>query len=394
MAQSVKSTITFGLLLLVPATATSQDIVKDLTGYCQKHQPDALIKGSDACRLVEGKINLKELCELAARPNDNRNKMRVDRIAEQYAEVTGANVDVAKEKICADFTGKDVIASKPECKAETDGSSTISRTWWNGQAWVATTENLEAIKKSADKGDSWSQFNLGNWFIKGAPCIAADKKVGVRHLCRAYDQGFQMAAMQLQSMTNAPSAQKARESLGKEYGCELTDRQKAYAAETEKLKKLAEANLKKAEAGDVAAMVKVAMVYQSTEDGFDQDFKKAFFWAEKAAKKGNVTAMSIVGALYGRGDGVEENDEKAFEWSLKAAQKGDVDSMYSTGLYYYDGTGVDQDHSKAVHWLSKAWDHGHQEAGQHLSEMYAKGELQAVAFKSLVQRLKVLERKK
>lgn len=152
--------------------------------------------------------------------------------------------------------------------------------------------------------------------------------------------------------------------------------------------------IKRAEAGDVTAMTKVATLYQATDDGLAQDFKKAFYWAEKAAKKGNVEGMSLLGALYSRGDGVKQDHEKAFHWSLKAAQGGDVDSMYFIGLNYYDGQGVERNLTKAVQWLVKAMDHGNNEAKEKLVEMFVTGELQATAFKSLSDRLKKLESKK
>jgi TPR repeat protein len=162
-----------------------------------------------------------------------------------------------------------------------------------------------------------------------------------------------------------------------------------------KLDELSKANLKKAESGDVVAMVRTGEAYLNGDfEGGKSDSKLAFHWFKKAADKGNAEAMGTLGSLYSRGDGVEKDHEEAFKWSLKAAQKGDLDAQYFIGLCYYDGQGVEEDLTKAVQWLGKAMDRGHSEAKDKLVEMFLRGELQAVAFKSLSERLKKLESQK
>lgn len=307
------------------------------------------------------------------------------------AELKSIESGAALAELCPNQLGSDAIASKPECKAEASGKGTVQRQWWDGEKQTQTTQTLSDVKAKANAGDQLAQFNLGSWLSSGAPCVPKDKKTGIPYLFKAYDSGYSFAGMKLKSMTDLPSERLARESLGKQYGCALTARQEEYAAETRKLEAKAKELIKKAESGDVSAMVKVAAIYQATDDGLTQDYKKAFYWAEKAAKKGNAEGMGLLAALYSRGDGVEQDHEKAFEWSLKAAQKGDTDSMYFVGLNYYDGQGTDQNLQKAVQWLSRAMDRGHSEAKDKLIEMYLRGELQAVAFKSLSDRLKKLE---
>ena len=389
----MKSLLFAPLFLASITFAESNKVISTLATYCEKNQTDPWAKNSESCRLVRGEYQLEKLCEGFAKGN-NRVTIRLQSIAEKYAELKSMDSDLALQQLCTKQIGSEAIDAKPECTEEREGKKQISRKWWNGTSWVTTTETPATVKEKAEKGDRNAQFNIGVWYLGGAECVARDIKVAAPFLCRAYDQGEKAAGLEFQKVNKHPSDFKAREMFGKENGCELTENQKIYAAETKRLEGIAKDLLKKAESGDVAAMIKVATLYQATDEGLSQDFKKAFFWAEKAANKGNAEAMGLVGSLYSRGDGVEKSQEKAFEWSLKAAQKGDVDSMYFVGLNFHDGQGTEEDLTKAVLWLGRAMDSGHIEAKDKLMEMYLKGELQAVAFKSLTDRLKKIESKK
>lgn len=380
--------------ILFSNAATASDPITVLKDFCEKNQSDYWVKNSESCRLVRGEYQLEKLCEGYANGN-SRLTIRLQSIADKYAELQSTDSDSALQQLCAKQIGSEVIAAKPECAEEREGKRKIIRRWWDGSSWTTTQENLTTIKEKADKGVRTAQFNLGVWHLDGADCVGRDTKVAAPFLCRAYDSGEKIAGLQFQKVIKHPSDQKSREMFGKEYGCELTDRQKAYAAETKKLEDQAKAHLKKAESGDVAAMVNAGEAYLNGDiNGGKSDSKVAFQWFKKAADKGNAEAMGLLGSLYSRGDGVEKNNDEAFKWSLKAAQKGDLDSQYFVGLCYYDGQGTEEDLTKAVQWLGKAMDRGHSEAKAKLIEMYLAGELQAVAFKSLSDRLKRLESKK
>lgn len=381
------------ILLSASAIANADEPVTILKDFCEKNQADHWAKNSESCRLVRGEYKLDQLCEGYFKGN-SRITIRLQSIADKYAELKPTDSDSALQQLCAKQIGPEAIAAKPECAEEREGKRKIARRWWDGSSWGTTQESPTVIKEKADKGDRVAQFNLGVWYLEGSQCVVRDTKLAAPFLCRAYDSGEKMAGLQFQKVIKHPSDQKAREMFGKEYGCELTDRQEAYAAETKKLEEQAKANLKKAESGDVTAMVKVGETYLSNDYGLKQDYKEAFRWLKKAADKDNASAMGTLAGLYSRGDGVEKDHEEAFKWSLKAAQKGDLDSQYFVGLCYYDGQGVERNLTKAVQWLVKAMDNGNNEAKEKLVEMFVSGELQAVAFKSLSDRLKKLESKK
>ena len=89
-----------------------------------------------------------------------------------------------------------------------------------------------------------------------------------------------------------------------------------------------------------------------------QDYAKAREWYEKAADKGDASAMNNLGLLYHNGQGVAQDYAKAREWYEKAADKGDASAMTNLGVLYHNGQGVAQDYAKAREWYEKAADKG------------------------------------
>ena len=80
-----------------------------------------------------------------------------------------------------------------------------------------------------------------------------------------------------------------------------------------------------AEQGDVEAQYYLGIMY-SNGDGIQRDYKKGFFWCEKAALQGYPEAQFVVADMYECGDGVERNIEKAIEWYKKAAENDNDDA--------------------------------------------------------------------
>jgi serine/threonine protein kinase/TPR repeat protein len=102
-----------------------------------------------------------------------------------------------------------------------------------------------------------------------------------------------------------------------------------------------------AEKGSVAAML---IVGQFSQEG---DPAEAMKWFELAATKGSAPAMVEAGLLYSNrhqpGD-----DRKALEYFLQAANTGDRIGKYLAGECYYFGKGTASDVPKAVEFLQEA----------------------------------------
>lgn len=158
--------------------------------------------------------------------------------------------------------------------------------------------------------------------------------------------------------------------------------------------------LKKAEAGDVLAMVEVGRAYEDGRNWGKQPkghistgekdplvaLDKAAGWYEKAASMGNAEAQYRLGTQYrlGRIDEYTyllakyggtispENRAKAVEWLSKAAKQGHVEAQYRLGELYYFGE--PKDVAKALEWWQLASEKGHAAAQNFLGVMYFYGE--------------------
>lgn len=98
--------------------------------------------------------------------------------------------------------------------------------------------------------------------------------------------------------------------------------------------------------------------YYNTEHNH-ADFKIAFEWYEKSAKRGNARAQWNIGNFYIVGHGVVEQDfEKSLYWLEKSANQGYVDAMLHLGQVLL----MTDNYEKAVYWLEMADKVGHSEA--------------------------------
>ena len=109
----------------------------------------------------------------------------------------------------------------------------------------------------------------------------------------------------------------------------------------------------KAEAGDIAAMFRLAVMYFDG-DGVDVDKSEARKWWEKAAERGYARAMTYLGLMYYVGDGVKENKNKARKLWEKAAELNNAYAMFFLGMMYFYGDGVEVDKGRASEWWEKA----------------------------------------
>lgn len=117
-------------------------------------------------------------------------------------------------------------------------------------------------------------------------------------------------------------------------------------------KKAFEWNLKAAEKGNIFKMTLVGNSYRNAK-GVNRDFSEAMKWYSKASRKGDISAMITIGDWYLAGSGVPQSYPKALEWYLMAADKGLPSGYYKVGYIYYYGKGVTQDYNTALQWFLK-----------------------------------------
>ena len=108
-----------------------------------------------------------------------------------------------------------------------------------------------------------------------------------------------------------------------------------------------------AEAGDVSAMVTLAMLYGDGKGG-KKSSKDYLFWMEKAAAQDNVGALFQLGNAYFNGVIVKTDLVKAFDYQLRAADLGGADSNALIAFRYMYGDGTKKDFAKSAQYLFRA----------------------------------------
>lgn len=76
---------------------------------------------------------------------------------------------------------------------------------------------------------------------------------------------------------------------------------------------------------------------------------------EVLAKKGSAMAQRVLGKRYAMGvRGLDQDMKKAVYWLQKAADRGDGEAQYNLGVIYSQGSGIPQDWVQAHMWFSLA----------------------------------------
>lgn len=108
---------------------------------------------------------------------------------------------------------------------------------------------------------------------------------------------------------------------------------------------------------------------------YDQDNneEKAFYWYKKAAEEGNKEAQLDLGLAYMLGKGIEPDEFEGHKWFKKAAENGNIAAMWSLGKSYLDGDGTEQNDRKAFYWFRKGAENDEPMAQNSLGICYLRG---------------------
>jgi hypothetical protein len=106
-------------------------------------------------------------------------------------------------------------------------------------------------------------------------------------------------------------------------------------------------------AGNAVAMENLGQKYENAS-AFDGS-KQAFEWYIKAAQAGNQAAMVRLANVYEQGElGLPKDQGKAVEWHTKAAQAGNKDAMMRlVNAYQHGELGIPKDQGKSDFWFRK-----------------------------------------
>ncbi|GAA5647518.1 tetratricopeptide repeat protein [Vibrio proteolyticus] len=89
--------------------------------------------------------------------------------------------------------------------------------------------------------------------------------------------------------------------------------------------------LDQAKRNDPAAQLELAHYYQTTPGEKASD---AFYWLQRSADNGNLTAQARLGHAYLDGHGVDQDVAEGMFWLNRAATQGDVDAQYELGQWF------------------------------------------------------------
>ena len=107
------------------------------------------------------------------------------------------------------------------------------------------------------------------------------------------------------------------------------------------------------------------LVAQMTLDGndiFNKDEYYSFELFERAANRGQINALSQLGAMYERGIGCERNQEKAFTYIKAAALEGIPQAQYNLYVLHANNSIYIDNDIEAINWLREAAEQDYPEA--------------------------------
>ena len=204
------------------------------------------------------------------------------------------------------------------------------------QKEVIEPEDFEFIKASAEAGNDYAAFLLGDCYSKGWG-VAPDEAAAFAWYKKAADDGNEVGMVALANCYYFGT------------GTDLDLEQAFYW------------NMRAAESGAADGMLNVAICYEEGR-GTQRDPDAAFAWYVRSAEAGNDLGMYNLARCYRSGVGTQPDPEKAFLWMHRLAETGNAEAMYNLGIMYQHGYGTHESPEQAYGWYRKAADAGDADA--------------------------------
>jgi TPR repeat protein len=214
--------------------------------------------------------------------------------------------------------------------------------------------NYKFYIKSAENGDSASQYCIGNWYYikkdynKAIEWYSKSSEGGnikamyALGCCYEYEYGVmkdERKAFELYLKSAEGGYKHALNELGGCYyngNCTFKNKNKAF-----------EFYLKAAEKGHASSQYLVANYYF---DGIciPKDEGKWFYWNRKAAINGITDAQLELAEYY-----TNKNEGKAFKWYIKLANENNLKAIYTVAKCYRDGIGTNKNLKEGLMWFRR-----------------------------------------
>ncbi len=135
---------------------------------------------------------------------------------------------------------------------------------------------------------------------------------------------------------------------------------------------------------DPEAQLQIGRYYAGQVDPNFVNYSQAFYWHRRLARLAlhlkldtpiYTEVMYNTGVFYADGLGIKQDYKKARYWFNKAAQRGDDMAMFRLALMYSEGLGVLSDIDESLNWLKKAVIAGNLDAKVLLAQVYSEGKI-------------------
>ena len=258
-------------------------------------------------------------------------------------------------------------------------------------------DSIALTIEQAKKGDAAAQNTLGLWYYTGKDTIKQDYKkalewwarsakqdnadaIGNMAICYQMGRGTEkdstlavnlyQAAIKKGNKAIIPQHESIVKNTGSVFSCLLLHDCYQKGIGVDKDSKKAIYYLEKAaEKGDLDSQYSTALYYLNTKQ-----YEKALTWFRKAAKQGHAGATYYCGNMLYNGIGVEKNQTDGLKFLKSASNKNFIMADYLLGRIYYEGDGVVKDAKTAVTYLRKAANKGNEKAKWLLGLCYLNGE--------------------
>jgi TPR repeat protein len=127
---------------------------------------------------------------------------------------------------------------------------------------------------------------------------------------------------------------------------------------------------KAAEQGDAGGEYSLGEMYL-TGRGVSTDLAEAVKWIRRAAEHGDARGEYNLAVMYAQGQSVPKDENEAAKWMRKAADQGLAAGQFGVGFMYAHGRGVPQSAAEAANWYRKAADQGDPAAMNNLAFLLA-----------------------
>lgn len=213
------------------------------------------------------------------------------------------------------------------------------------------TKAVEKIKEAADLGHPIAQYNLAMSYFDGFGVEQSD------------EMGFKL--LQIAAENKEFPCAEAMYVIGRSYyrgERVVQDYKKAYYW------------LEKAIAQNFPDAYNLMGIMFREGCGVEKDAYKAMEYWQEAIRLGNIDAIVNVASLYESGEGgMPKNYDKVFELMKIAADSGVAEAQYYIGFCYHRGQRIPVDYDKAIKYINLAIEQGHVKAMEEMLVCYCLG---------------------